>query len=461
MKDPGKVLIFFLVIALLFWNPLSFYLFYGSTDAYDYTIIQSIFWMVFLLGVFSIFMIKKKKTSKTLENLMFSGTFLAIFFGFLVFFNALVGLGIDPELASSNQGKGLIFAPNSKAIFDTEEFQFEANINDIGLRDRNFEIDKKDKFRVLCFGDSWTFGWGVQVENSWPKQLETFLHQKGHKNVEIINCGQGGQYTSTYKIYVSRAVPLLKPDMVIIGVNQLDDLSQLYENNFKTELSSNKQLKNLPKAFIKSSFGNYLLLLKKMSSGKEGNAIHVKDNWKSSSKGLIEDFSRIQKLRFLALDEKVQNLFTSGNLNTGLLNYYINFPDRIAIFNNPENNATKFAIQEMKKDFEEMKSICSEHGAKLVFANMPEPAFTGHYVNYNPNDVLNKYYLENNKIDSIYQSVANASNIDYVELTDHFISLTPKDKYFFHYDGHPCERGYKEIGINIGKWLIDNKLSKH
>lgn len=73
-----------------------------------------------------------------------------------------------------------------------------------------------------------------------------------------------------------------------------------------------------------------------------------------------------------------------------------------------------------------------------------------------PSDVLNTYFKNNNNIDSIYQSVANANNLPYIELTDHFIGLQDKSDYLFRYDGHPNEKGYTEIGNYIGEQLIEN-----
>ena len=88
---------------------------------------------------------------------------------------------------------------------------FVADIKQFGAFEiGKFRIVKGDKYRILCFGDSWTFGWGVNVENSWPRKLEKYLLANGYENIEVINCGRGGQYTSTYKKYMAKALPLLK-----------------------------------------------------------------------------------------------------------------------------------------------------------------------------------------------------------------------------------------------------------
>jgi len=51
----------------------------------------------------------------------------------------------------------------------------------------------------LCFGDSWTYGWGVNVENSWPKKLEQYLLANGFENVEDNQLWSRRAHTSTIK----------------------------------------------------------------------------------------------------------------------------------------------------------------------------------------------------------------------------------------------------------------------
>lgn len=429
--------------------------------------------MLPLAGVLLIFFLKSDNgLADRFGNTITGLSFFGIFFSLLVMLNALVGLfvkpakGPNPHLEGMEQG--LIFAPNTVARYKTAEFDYNAEINSLGLRNKEVKVDKEQgTFRILCFGDSWTFGWGVDVTESWPMQLEEFLHAKGYPKVEVINCGQGGQYTSTYKEYMARAVPLLKPDLVLVGVLQLDDLAQLFENNFEAEnnLPTTPTLSSLSiskaggsvTAFLEASFSNYL----KLFYNDSGEEISVNESWKTTNKHLIEGFENTQRLRFSTLSDTVQALFKTGDLNPSLLNYYINFPDRETIFNNPHNPATRFALQEMDKDLKEMKTISRANEAEMVFINLPISYLTGHKVDRTPSDFLNKYFMDNNKIDSVYHQLAVSNDIPYMELTQRFRELENKEKYFFQFDGHPNEEGYKEIGFNIGQYLLNNNLIKN
>ncbi len=333
----------------------------------------------------------------------------------------------------------------------------------MGLRDREINVEKGDKYRILAFGDSWTYGWGVNIENSWPKKLEQYLLANGFENIEVINVGQGGIYTSIYKKHMEKAVPLLRPDLVLVGVLQGDDLAQSYEHNFifnQISVDANslknfaRKINSVVSIYLKYSLKNILLLL----SNGEAKTIEIRTYWEKSARSEIEGFNHFQRLSFYNLDDSVQGLFKSGNLNPGLLNHYIIFPDRLAIFNNPNHPATKFSIQEMNKDFKGMKEICDKYNSNLLFINLPQNRFTGHIVIRTPSDVLNSYFETNNRVDSIYRSIADANKLPYIELTDHFIGLQSKFEYFFRYDGHPNEKGYEEIAKYIGKQLIEQQI---
>ena len=92
-------------------------------------------------------------------------------------------------------------------------------INSLGWRDREISLEKQeDTFRIVALGDSITFGWGVELYETYVKQLETILKkQNSHKNYEVINI-------SIEDLGLQEELKLLKqvglsfqPDLVLLG----------------------------------------------------------------------------------------------------------------------------------------------------------------------------------------------------------------------------------------------------
>lgn len=454
MEKTNNIHAFFAILALLFWNPLTFYLMYRDTPAYEAWPVHLLYWLVFLAGLYLWYGLRKKRWAEKVKDIALQFSLAGILFAVVVTINIFLKLPENPA------EKDLIYPPHSSAHYQTVEFDYVADIDSLGLRDKEVALQKGGKYRILCFGDSWTFGWGVNIENSWPRKLEKWLRANGPGSVEVINCGQGGQYTTTYLKYMERIVPLLQPDLVLVGVLQGDDLAQLYENHFDetaheaARVSFFQALKQAAKAYLRASLGNILARL----SGKSNAQVEIKPNWESSSNYLIGNFNYLQSIRFQTLEDTVQKLFKSGDLNPGLLGYYIDFPDRMTIFNNPAHPATQLAAEALHRDLKGMKQICQKHNAGLVFVNMPINYFTGHQVVRTPSDVLNPYFEKNNKIDSIYAAAAADHGLPYIQMTEHFISLEDKTKYFYRYDGHPTATGYEEIANYIGRALLERNL---
>lgn len=62
-------------------------------------------------------------------------------------------------------------------------------VNSRGFREREFRLaEPPDKQRLLCLGDSFTFGTGVAVEDSWPRQLERLCRSDDLK-LQALNLG--------------------------------------------------------------------------------------------------------------------------------------------------------------------------------------------------------------------------------------------------------------------------------
>lgn len=93
-------------------------------------------------------------------------------------------------------------------------------INSRGLRDHEYPLGKpRGTVRILVLGDSNTFGWGVPLEATFPKQLERLLNDagRGQPRFEVINAGVGNYNTAMEVAYLETRGLAYAPDVVIVG----------------------------------------------------------------------------------------------------------------------------------------------------------------------------------------------------------------------------------------------------
>ncbi|MBU0634076.1 MAG: tetratricopeptide repeat protein [Candidatus Omnitrophica bacterium] len=79
--------------------------------------------------------------------------------------------------------------------------------------------DNADKgiLRILCLGDSFTYGIGADFENSYPAQLERMLNENSKvKKFKVFNEGVPGSNSSQVFVKFNDIVDEVRPDIVII-----------------------------------------------------------------------------------------------------------------------------------------------------------------------------------------------------------------------------------------------------
>jgi hypothetical protein len=65
---------------------------------------------------------------------------------------------------------GFTYIPNIEGYSKTADYEMYVKINSRGLRDREFPFEKPaNTLRIGVFGDSFTFGEGVQNDEAYPK----------------------------------------------------------------------------------------------------------------------------------------------------------------------------------------------------------------------------------------------------------------------------------------------------
>ena len=99
--------------------------------------------------------------------------------------------------------------------------EMEIQTNSIGLRERPLDELRLSKFRILAVGDSFTFGAGINGEQTWPAQLERALHKRfppTSSSVKVINAGVFGYNLAQIRDLTEELLPEFSPQLVILGV---------------------------------------------------------------------------------------------------------------------------------------------------------------------------------------------------------------------------------------------------
>ena len=98
--------------------------------------------------------------------------------------------------------------PKTKAAI-TRLRQFSVSTSSLGFRSPEIQ-EKKSGVRILCLGDSVTFGWGVEQEESYPALLAKSL------NAEVINAGVPAMKPRHIAQWSSQ-LRFLQPDIVLFA----------------------------------------------------------------------------------------------------------------------------------------------------------------------------------------------------------------------------------------------------
>jgi lysophospholipase L1-like esterase len=106
--------------------------------------------------------------------------------------------------------------------------RWDVAISSQGFREREFTREKASStFRIICLGDSWTFGANVNQKEAYPQRLASLLAERyPEARFEVLNLGVMG-YTSRQGLELLRRQVLdLQPDLILVGFGMNDAIVQ-------------------------------------------------------------------------------------------------------------------------------------------------------------------------------------------------------------------------------------------
>ena len=120
-----------------------------------------------------------------------------------VWFDPHVGTRFHPNQSRDIYGPGMTFLSK-------------ARINAQGYRGQDFDDPAHvAERRILCLGDSFTFGWGVEDGESYPVALQERIDAlPGGDDWQVLNAGMPGYNTWQQLQLYSRDLNSVKPEVV-------------------------------------------------------------------------------------------------------------------------------------------------------------------------------------------------------------------------------------------------------
>lgn len=127
-------------------------------------------------------------------------------------------LADPPFEAAEPNALGTYLRPGYEREHFTSEYSMYVRTNALGLRGPEIAVDRRPgSVRVLALGDSFTFGYGVDAERSWPARLAELARGRGVP-VEVVNAGFSGFSPSGYLRYVREVGSRLDPDLIVVAL---------------------------------------------------------------------------------------------------------------------------------------------------------------------------------------------------------------------------------------------------
>jgi lysophospholipase L1-like esterase len=127
--------------------------------------------------------------------------------------------------------------PNVSVIYTGESILLPATIistNSQGLRDYEYTIRKaRNTTRIICLGDSVTFGQGVNLSDSFSKVLERKLNLNSTRRYEVLNFGVFGYGTLNELELLERKALNYSPDIVVLMMldNDYQNIGDIQKDN--------------------------------------------------------------------------------------------------------------------------------------------------------------------------------------------------------------------------------------
>lgn len=126
-------------------------------------------------------------------------------------------VALEPGTGFAPAGNlGFVLEPETTWRHATSDFDVRVATNSLGLRGPEVVLPKPPgRYRVLALGDSFTFGWGVELEDAWHSRAARELEAPDERSVEVVAAGVPGWSPLQQFVFLEQRGLDLQPDLVL------------------------------------------------------------------------------------------------------------------------------------------------------------------------------------------------------------------------------------------------------
>jgi hypothetical protein len=279
----------------------------------------------------------------------------------------------------------------------------------------------------------------------------------GHK-VEIANLGRVGSSPKDYADVAEKAIPLLKPDLVLVSVLQGDDLSQ----GRAEAMGLNKEsggVRLVISRIVRVLYPNLMALVRPLLTTPESSV-----EWKRQTTEMLRKTDDAGRAKVDSLDATVRSLYLEGNLNPGLLDLAIRVPDYWSATMDLGSPYTGSLISVMGKHLSRIKQAAEPYGTRVMVVAVPYRS----YVNRSDLDqvkrlgfIVREDMLTGTAPDDAIRLACGKAGLPFYSVTDGFRREVKGRHLFFDFDGHFNREGNVLFFELLLPLIVANALAGH
>jgi hypothetical protein len=325
------------------------------------------------------------------------------------------------------------------ASLKTYDYEYTTRTNSKGLRGEEIGPKKPGVYRILVIGDSYVFGWGVDLDQTWVKRLEDLFRAAG-RPVEVINGGMFGNGPIEYAQRAEYLIPQLQPDLTLVSILQGSDLVEMPD-----------EWSTLPNLRLLMQDWKYAKPPVPPSTAKM-TAEMERASYETLGKRLLQAMHGEQRQRFDRLDAVVKESFTNGMIAPGIVDGATRYPDHYVRLTQMPDDGVERKTDALAAMLLRIQRISTRYGAHALAIVMPEGGYVNRAALQNWNRLgfdMPPALFGDRACANLIATAARQAGMRTLDLTPAFIAHGDEAGLFFVLDTHMSPTGNRLVADSI------------